>query len=279
MFTASISSGFFRLTLFIGLITALSGCSLFQAQTADTEEAYYDAAQTYLENRNYSLAIERLETLLSRFPFGRYTAAANYDLMYARFQSNDFSGALINADRFIRLNPNEENVEYAWYVRAMSFYELYLTNRGIFSRGDPAQRSPEQGKRAFDALSEFTELFPKSQNRAEALSAMVVLKDALARHELIVADFYLRKQAWVAAAERAQAVTQQFPGVSAQADAYVILIEAYEALGLSDDRALALAELQQNFPSHPTLASGNYRSPRAEQDRWWLKLLTLGLMS
>jgi outer membrane protein assembly factor BamD len=260
-------------------ISLIVGCAGNGKKNADTEAAYYDAAQSYLEKRNYSLAIERLSDLQSRFPFGRYSKASTLDLIYAYYQSNDFTSALIEADRFARLNSDHADIDYALFVRAMSYYELYLTNRGIFGKGDPAMRSPEQGEKAFQALSNYVTRYPQSEYRSEALKAMVVLKDALARHELIVADYYIRRGAWIAAAERAQVIVSHYPGVSVVGDAYVVLVEAYSALELDSDRTDALNKLTTQFPNHESLVSGEYKSPKWEEDRWWVKVITLGLSS
>lgn len=268
--------------LTVGLIVTLivlSGCAGNGKKTQDTETAYFETAQEYLEKRNYSLAIERLTQLRDRFPFGPYAEASALELMYAYYQSNDFANALIEADRFTRLNSQHPEVDYAWFVRAMSYYELFLTNRGIFGKADPAQRSPEQGRKAFRALSQFTGQFPDSGYRSEALKAMVVLKDALARHELVVADYYIRKGAWIAAAERAKVVVEHYPGVSAVADALVILVEAYDALDLPEDRERVLTQLKSDYPDHASLAEGEYQAPKWEEDRWWIKALTLGITS
>lgn len=279
MFPAAVTRKKLPLILALSLLVVLTGCATTGNKPADTEAAYYETAQRYLENRNFTLAVERLTELQNRFPFGRYTKASALDLMYAQYQMNDYTSALIEADRFIRLNPDHPNADYASFVRAMSYYELYLTNRGIFGRADPAQRSPQQGEKAFQALRQFTTQYADSEYRAEALTAMVILKDALARHELFVADYYIRRGAWIAAAERAQVVVSHYPGVSAVGDAYVVLVEAYRTLGLDIDAEAALSDLQQNYPKHPTLASGTYEAPKWSEDRWWVKVITLGLTS
>ena len=261
------------------LTLTLGGCSLFQNANQESEQALYEQASRHLENRNYTLAIDTLEQLEDRFPFGRYAKQLQLDLMFARYMSNDHAQALLDADRFTRLNPDHPSVDYAWYLRGMSYYRLYEQNSGITGRGDLAQRSQAQGQSAFDALSRYTQLFPDSGYREDALDTMIILKDSLARHELIVADYYMRRDAWVAAAERAQVVRQHYPGVSAQADALVVLIESYNQLGLAQDREIALATLQRDHPGHATLAEGEYQSPFLQQDRWWLKILTLGWLS
>jgi outer membrane protein assembly factor BamD len=265
-------------TIFL-LILTLSGCSLFQKGNQESEQALYERASSQLENRNYTLAIDSLEQLESRFPFGRYAKQLQLDLMYARYMSNDHAQALLDADRFTRLNPDHPSVDYAWYLRGMSYYRLYEQNAGITGRGDLAQRSQAQGESAFDALSRFIARFPDSEYREDAIDTMIIVKDSLARHELIVADYYMRRDAWVAAAERAQVVRQHFHGVSAQGDALVVLIESYDKLGLEQDRQQALAALKRDHPNHATLAGGAYESPYLQQDRWWLKVLTLGWLS
>ncbi|EAR07702.1 outer membrane protein assembly factor BamD [Reinekea blandensis] len=261
----------------LAVLVALSGCASLPSQ--DTETAYYETAQEYLEKRNYSMAVERLTALRDRFPFGRYADASALDLMYAYYGMNDFANALVEADRFTRLNSEHPDVDYAWFVRSMSYYELFLTNRGILGKADPAKRSAEQGQKAFRALSQFTARYPDSRYRPEALDAMVILKDALARHELVVADYYIRREAWIAAAERAKTVVEHYPGVTAVGDALVVLIEAYDALDMPTDRSLVLSRLTNDYPDHPTLRNGEYQPPRFAEDRWWVKALTLGLTS
>ncbi|GGX55106.1 outer membrane protein assembly factor BamD [Saccharospirillum salsuginis] len=257
----------------------LGGCSLFRPNTQESEQALYDAANRQLESRKYTLAIDTLERLEGRFPFGRYAQQLQLDLMYARYMSGDYAQALLDADRFTRLNPDHPTVDYAWYLKGMSYYKLYERNSGLTGTGDLAQRSQEEGENAFNALRTFVTRFPQSTYRAEALDTMILLKDALARHELIVADYYMRRDAWIAAAERAQVVRQHYPGVSAQGDALVVLIESYKAMGLEEERQVALEQLKADYPEHPTLASGSYKSPYLQQDRWWLKILTLGWFS
>lgn len=279
MFTAVQNAKKHILVCVMLALVGLTGCAGNGKKSQDTETAYYETAQEYLDSRNFSLAAERLTELRDRFPFGRYAQASALDLMYAYYEMNDFANSLIEADRFTRLNSEHTHVDYAWFVRAMSYYEMFLTNQGILGTADPAQRSPEQGRKAFRALSQFTGQFPGSEYRAEALKAMIILKDALARHELIVADYYVRRDAWIAAAERAQAVVQHYPGVSSVGDALVVLVEAYDAMAMPEDRMAALNRLKTEFPDHPTLSGGDYQSPKWEEDRWWLKVLTLGITS
>ena len=257
----------------------ISGCAGNRSKLNDTEADYYYSAQRYLGKKNYSVAIERLNELQSRFPFGQYAKAAQLDLMYAQYESGKYADALAESDRFTRLSADHPAVDYAWFVRSMSYYQLFLTNSGLLGRADPAKRSVEQGNKAFQALERFVRMYPNSDYRPEALKAMVLLKDALARHELIVADYYIRRGAWIAAAERAQAVVTNYGGVDAVADAWVVLIEAYDALDLQKDRDHALQMLTKNYPDHPTLKSGHYVPPKWEEDRWWVKVLTLGITS
>jgi outer membrane protein assembly factor BamD len=260
-------------------ITLFFSCAGNKTKINDTEADYYLSAQKYLEKKNYSLAIDRLNELQSRFPFGQYAKAGLLDLIYAHYASRDYTYALTEADRFTRLNSDHPSVDYAWFVRAMSYYQLFLENRGLFGRGDPAKRSPEQGGKAFKALDQFIRLYPNSAYRPEALKAMVLLKDSLARHELYVADYYIRRGAWIAAAERAQTVVTNYSGVETTADALVVLIEAYDALDMVKDREHTMQTLTTQYPDHATLKSGHYIPPKWDEDRWWVKVLTLGISS
>lgn len=277
MFRAVFSLSFLQKACFLAVLVSLVGCAGMSKQTSDTETGYYEAAQQYLDKRNYTMAIEKLESLQSRFPFGRYADASSLDLMFAKYQMNNFADSLITADRYTRLNADSEHLDYAYFIQAMSYYQMYMENSGIFGKADPAMRSSEQGKRAFSSMQQFLGAFPNSGYRDELLKAMVILKDALAKHELYVADFYYRKEAWVSAADRAAAVINHYPGVTAQADAYLILIGSYDALGLESERTIAINRFSSEFPDHPTLASGSFDAPKRQSERWWVKALTLGL--
>lgn len=279
MFTVAMVKKYIRSALILLIVVGLAGCANFGRPKLNSVEDYYDSAQNYLEKENFTLAIERLTELQNKYPFSYYAEISNFDLMYAYFESSKVADALIQADRFIRLNPDHPNIDYASFVRAMSYYELYMTNRGILGRGDPAIRSPEQGNKAFDALTSFNQRYPNSEFRPEALKAMVILKDALARHELIVSNFYIRRGAWVAAAERAKTIIDHFPGVSSEGDAHVVLIEAYDSMNLMEEKTKVLRSLQTKFPEHAVFSRGEYRSPKWEEDRWWVKFLTFGMTS
>nr|WP_281289432.1 outer membrane protein assembly factor BamD [Reinekea thalattae] len=263
---------------FITLALFLTSCASLNNQQ-NTEQSYYQAAQAYLDKSNYSLAIEQINQLQQNFPFGDYAKAASLDLIYAYYQTGDFDSALVEADRFIRLNPERTEVEYADFVRSMCFFELYMENRGLFKLSDPSIRSGAEATNAFSALSSFLRAYPSSDYRTDLLSAMVVLKDSIARHELMIAEFYIRKGAWIAAAERARTVIDHYPGVSTTADALVILIEAYDQLEQPEDKAIALTQLTTHYPTHRSLSSGDYVAPKWQEDRWWVKLLTLGIAS
>jgi len=260
-------------------LALLTGCANLGNKQLETEAAYYQAAQGYLAKSNNSMAIEKLTELQEKYPFGEYARASSLDLMYAYYQSGDYSTALIEADRFTRLNPDHEDVDYAAFIRSMSYFELYMENRGFFKRADPSKRSPAQGQKAFTALNNFLKKYPDSDHREDILAAMVVLKDSLARHELIAADYYVRKGAWIAAAERALSIVNHYPGVESAGDALVILVEAYNQLDQPEDREIALNRLKQEFPEHDVFSTGEYLAPKWAEDRWWVKLLTLGLTS
>ena len=264
--------------LFMTLALFLTSCASLNNQQ-NTEQAYYQAAQAYLDKSNYSLAIEKINELQQNFPFGDYAKAASLDLIYAYYQTGDFDSALVEADRFIRLNPERTEVEYADFIRSMSSFELYMENRGLFKLSDPSIRYSAESTNAFSALSSFLRAYPNSDYRTDVLAAMVILKDSIAQHELMIAEFYIRKGAWIAAAERARTIVDHYPGVTATADALVILVEAYDQLEQPADKAIALNQLTSEFPTHSSLSSGDYIAPRWKEDRWWVKLLTLGIAS
>ena len=171
-----------RLSLLAALVLSLtvSGCSSIPFFGNDddeevdieaidtTEERVYSQAQRALRSSNFSVAIEQLELLEARFPFGRFAEQAQLELIYAHYLTQDMDSARANADRFIRLHPNHPNVDYAYYMKGLS---AYTGNEDVFNRflpHDPTQRDTSQAKEAFAEFAQLVSRFPDSPYAADA---------------------------------------------------------------------------------------------------------------
>lgn len=246
-----------------------------------TEQKVYAQAQRGLRSSNYALAIEQLELLEARFPFGRFAEQAQLELIYARHMTSDFDGARGGADRFIRLHPNHPNVDYAFYLRALSAYQI---RQGIFDRLFSAELGSRDMAPVLESFRDFSLLlntFPESQYSTDARQRMIFLRDTLAQHELFVADYYLRRGGLVAASNRARYIIENYPASKYRADAMAVLIEASWKLGLTEQANNALRVLALNHPDYSAFdEDGNLvlKERIRDRDRSWTNIMTLGLL-
>ena len=216
-------------------------------------EEMYENAQRAMDRGDYRTAAERLEDLQARYPFGPYSRQAQLDLIYAYFQAQEMGSAITAADRFMRLNPQDEQVVYASYMRGRANLDRgndFLTRTFDIDR---RTRDPNALREAYSDFQRVTEDFPDSEYAEDAEERMVILRQQLAFYEMYVADYYMRRGAYVAAANRAMNVIQNFQGTPAVRDALGVLAEAYGNLELDDLQADVARVIEMNYPDHPAL--------------------------
>ena len=241
------------------MLALLAGCRLFGGEEDEyagltTEEHFYRRALEQLNSQNFSGAISTYQALESRFPFGRFAAQAQIEIVYAYYRNGDDEAARAAADRFIRLHPDNENVDYAYYMRGLS---SFTDESGFFSRFVPidhTKRDPGMAQESFNDFSQLLALYPDSAYAADARTRMVYLRNNLAAYEIHVANYYLERRAYIAALRRGQYVVENFQGTPAVADGVAIMVECYLRMGLNELANTSLALLRENYPDHPALA-------------------------
>jgi len=210
-------------------------------------DVMYETAQTYLDVGRFADAAQTLQAINTRFPFGPYSTQVQLDLIYANYKVGDQDRALAAIDRFLQLNPNHADLDYVRFMRGLVYQQAessFLQDSFGIDRSD---RSNYYAKRAFEEFRELVRLFPESQYAADAHERMVGLSSRLAKHELAVAEYYLRREAYLAAANRAKGVVESHPGVPEQERALEIMVESYRSLGLEQQASDARTVLRSNF--------------------------------
>lgn len=240
---------------FILLALALGGCAKDpDLLTADDDaKALYKRATSALENARFDSAIEYFHILESRYPFSPYALQAQLDLAYAYHRHDKPEEAISEADRFIRFNPTHENVDYAYYIKALANFKQKVA---LFERWVPHNTADFNQQPLQDSFNDFMLLlrkFPGSKYAPDARQRMIFLKHKMAEHEIHVARYYLRRQAHVAAANRANRVLQYFHDTPFNEEALEIMAKAYRALKLAEPEQDALKTLRLNFPDNAYL--------------------------
>ena len=226
----------------------LVGCKSDGQEIEQPEKIYYDQAQKRMSSKNYFGAIESLEAIETRYPFGKYAEQAQVELIYAYFMNSETEAAHAASEKFIRLNPRHPNIDYAYFMKGLSSYTrdremlIRLTNTDI------SNRDISGAKESFSELNEFITRFPDSQYVPYAKQRNIYLRNMIAKNELAAADYYLKISAYVAALRRAKYVVENIPNSSENFRALKILERCYEKLGyvdlLSDTRKI----IKINYP-------------------------------
>lgn len=241
--------------LFVG------GCGYLQSQTdKDREESkwpedrLYRAAKDRLDSGSCGGAIEYYEKLQARYPFGVYTQQSQLELAYCYFRTEDGGSALATIERFIKLYPSHPHMAYAYYLRGLiNFGRGYgLTER--YLPRDQSQRDPGASLQSFNDFSELIKQFPDSKYVTDAQLRMTYLRNILSQHEVNVANFLMRRGAFVAAANRARYVVENYQQTPAMPEALVLLAKSYKVLELNDLADDAIRVLEVNYPNHPGLS-------------------------
>lgn len=251
------SSGFSALSRALGSVLlaatlALGGCGLLPEVIDETAgwsaQKLYAEAKDNLNSGNYERAVKMFETLEARYPFGRYAQQAQLEVAYAYYKDNEPISAIAACDRFIKLHPNHPNVDYAYYLKGLANFNEDLGLLGKLVDQDMSERDPRAARDAFLAFKELVTRFPDSKYADDATARMKYLVNALAYNEVHVARYYLKRKAWVAAANRAKEVLKTYPEAPALEEALAIMVVAYDELGLTELRDDARRVLELNFP-------------------------------
>ncbi|GAA4103603.1 outer membrane protein assembly factor BamD [Zhongshania borealis] len=264
--------------LFISILVV--GCANRPDRPEMSEREIYEAAQGYLKSKNFSLAVENLQLLESRYPFGPYAEQAQLEIIYAYYRGGDNEAVVAAADRFVRLHPQHPKADYAYYMRGLA---NYTDGEGFLERfipTDMTQRDPGTTIQSFDDFRQLLQRYPDSDYAPDAKARMVQLRNRLARYEINVANYYFKRKAYLAAANRGRYVIENLPQTPAIPDALAVMVQAYLLLEMNDLADQSLMVLRKNYPNHPSLdKDGNFVSQVGlDQEGSLLNKASLGLL-
>ncbi|GGC03833.1 outer membrane protein assembly factor BamD [Marinobacterium zhoushanense] len=265
---------FVKVSAALVLATLLSACSWWGGDKLAPdvpEQQLYEEALSAMDDDNYALAVEKLQLLEARYPFGQYSEQAQLELIYAYFKTYEPESASAAADRFVRLHPNHANIDYAYYMKGLTAFEQDRSFLTRYLPLDETQRDPGAARDSFDSFATLVSRYPESEYAPDAQKRMQYLKNRLATHEIHVAAYYMKRQAWVAAANRGRYVVENFQETPAVPDALAVMGEAYTELGMTELANNAYKVLELNFPDYEVRS---FKEPRSTL----LNTATFGLL-
>ncbi|MDP1595128.1 MAG: outer membrane protein assembly factor BamD [Gallionella sp.] len=244
-----------RHSLAVFLLLTLTACNMLDPlPTGDPTsvssqvpaDELYRQAKTELDDGSYSSAIKLYETLQSRYPYGRYAQQSMLEMAYAYYRQGEPDPAIATADRFIKQFPNQPHVDYAYYVKGLATFNGDISILAAIGGQDPSERDPQSAQNSFNAFKALVTRFPNSKYTSDARVRMQYLANSLAKHELNIARYYQRRGAHIAALNRAQDILTLYPNSPSTRDALAIMVQAYDAMGMTQLRDDARRVLASN---------------------------------
>jgi outer membrane protein assembly factor BamD len=248
-----------KLLVFFFLGFILQGCETLNSSESSSEldkeyvgwdaAKFHENAKSAMEAENYQKSIKLYETLEARYPFGEYAAQAQLDIAYVYYKNGDPEAAIAATDRFIKIHPRHASVHYAYYLKGLVNFNRSIGFIERFLPTDVSQRNPDNIKVAHENFQELVRRFPDSKYTPDAKQRILSLKNNLAMYEVHVARFYLKRKAYLAAANRAGYVIKEYKQTPAIPYALEVIQEAYTKLGLTELASDAKRVYQKNFPN------------------------------
>lgn len=232
----------------------ISACSILPDPGLEpaswTSEKYYKEAKSALNSGDYQTAIEYFEGLQTRFPFGKYAQQALLDIAYAYYRFDEPASAIATANRFIKIHPRHPHVDYAYYIKGLANFSPSIGPLDDLFNQDLAERDIKPLQQSFRDFSELVKRFPKSRYSEDARQRMIHLRNALARHELKIAQFYFKQKAYIASVSRSKYILEHYQGSPAIAAALDIMAQSYGQLGLNKMKKDTQRVLNLNYPNY-----------------------------
>lgn len=229
-----------RLTLAACVVFVLGACS------SDDELEYreltvfeiYSQATEYLEDGRYRDASLYYDEVERQHPYSVWATKSKLMAAYSHYMNNKYDDATASLDRFIQVHPGNRDVVYAYYLKALCFYEQI----------SDVQRDQDMTQQALIALEDVITRFPDTAYARDARLKIDLTRDHLAGKEMAVGRFYLTRQHYLAAINRFKVVVEEYGNTTHAPEALFRLTEAYTSLGLNAEAKRAAAVLGYNYP-------------------------------
>jgi outer membrane protein assembly factor BamD len=247
----------------ISLAAVLAACaSQAEKDAASPVEKLYAEAMDDVESANYDRAIKSLDRIEGKAAGSILAQQAQLELAYLYWKTADKVQALATVDRFIKLHPSSPALDYALYLRGIINFNDDIGWLGSLTGQDLSERDQAAARESYQSFKQLGEQFPNSKYTADARVRMDFTVNMLSQYEVHVASYYMRRQAFVAAANRAKESVLEFPQTASTPEALSIMVAAYDKLGLTLLRDDAQRVLDKNFPTSAFTAENKNKA-------WW----------
>jgi len=262
-----------KISRILAIITVLSGFTLAACSSDDAAkveenkpvEELYTGAANALDAEDYEEATRLFEEVERQHPYSQWATRAELMAAYSSYKDMRYDEAILALDRFIELHPGNKDIDYALYLKALANFKEDLGPLTALAKQDLADRDAKAARESFENFKELITRFPESRYVNDSRERMIYLVEALARHEVHVARYYLLRGAYLAAANRAQDAIVRFPNSPMHREALEVMVEAYDRMGVPELRDDAKRVMEKSYPKSEYLSRGF----RSKQDPWW----------
>lgn len=245
----------FRNTILVLVLAALLAACASKGkdpyQDIPADEIYATATDALLKKK-YRKSVQAYESLTNQYPFGEYTEDAHLNIIYAYYRNYELPAAMRSAERFIRLHPRSKYLDYAYYMQGLIKSTESISFAARLLPLDLTQRDSRNERAAFSYFETFLDIYPDSIYAPDARQRMIAIRNDLAQHQLNIAKYYMTRDAWLAAANRAQNVIEHYPQTPAVPESLAVMTVAYDQLDLPEMSAQTEEVLQLNAGEEET---------------------------
>ncbi len=224
------------------VLALLAGCGGSSDKKADAPpapvETLYNNGLDALNAERYTSAEDQFDAVEQNYPYSAWASKAELMQGYAQYLQNHYTQAIGTIDRYIQLHPNSPDTPYAYYLRALCYYEQI---------GD-VQRDQQDTARAMTALQQVVDRYPTSPYAQDARLKIDLARDHLAGHEMSIGLWYEHQHLYEAALGRFQRVVADFQTTNHVPEALHRMVEIYLRLGMREPAMRTAAVLGYNYP-------------------------------
>ncbi|MDF1653705.1 MAG: outer membrane protein assembly factor BamD [Coxiellaceae bacterium] len=221
----------------------------------ETSRQLYTDAQKNMADGEYGDAVKQLEALDAIYPFGAFARQGQLNIIYAYYMNDDQVSAMVAADRYIHLYPQGPDVDYAYYMKGLVDYRQGMTWLQKMVGSDPSARDMSHLNTSFGAFNQLVQRFPRSKYRNNSILHMLYIRNMIAKHNMVVAEYYYDRQAYVAALNRSMTVIQHFQGSPQVIDALALSVKSYRQLKMPQQADMYYGILASSYPNSKQLAA------------------------
>lgn len=218
----------------------LSGCAGDKKEPASAEELY-NQAYTQLEDTSYNRAAKSFEQVELEYPYSKWAVKAKLMGAYAYYKDKSYDDAILSLDRFIKFHPGNKDIAYAYYLKALCYYDQITS----------VEKDQSNTVRAMEALNNVILRFPDSDYAKDARAKIDLTVDHLAGKEMEIGRYYLQQQNYLSALNRFSEVVSKYQTTSHIEEALYRQTEIYTIMGLNDEAGKAAQVLVYNYPDSP----------------------------